>query len=395
MTRKQLIIRLIVVGALTLLGAWIARNTYWDEVKIPAPLKNEAAKNPFYGAQRLVEKLGATSMWDRLQRQVSPDAVIVVSSWHWDLAEGRRSRMEQWVESGGRLVLDRTLVGGQEEFERWSGISRKNPGQKSDKEEQEDEAAGLPPRAPRECRLLYETGADSSRDSASRSFELCAPEDRSHLVATRPAAWALHDDVGNQVLRVRVGKGSVTAINAVSFRFRQVLEGDNAALLVAAAQLRRGDEVHFLSEEEHPSMLTLMWLLGWPVVVLVLALIALALWRNSVRFGPPVAEPDLSRRSLAEQIRGTGQFVMRFGGGQALHAAAVRALNEAAKRRVAAYPRLSASERIEALARLTGIEAGTLGPAVHHEGPRRPHELRQAIALIESARRRILIERKD
>jgi hypothetical protein len=394
--RSQLITRLIIVGVLALLVTWVARNTYWDEATIPAPLKNEAAENPFYGAQRLVEKLGATSSWDRVQRQVSPAAVIVVSSWHWDLAEGRRSRMEQWVESGGRLVLDRTLVGGQEEFERWSGISRKNVDQKpdEDEEEQEDEEAGSPVKARGDCRTLYETtGSDSSR--VARSFELCAPDDLSQLVTTRPVAWALHDDVGKQVLRVRVGKGSVTAINAVPFRFRGVLQGDNAALLIAATQLRRGDEVHFLSEEEHPSLLTLMWLLGWPVVLLVLALIALALWRNSVRFGPPIAAPDLSRRSLAEQIRGTGQFVMRFGGGKALHAAAVRALNEAAKRRVGAYPRLSASERIEALARLTGIEAATLGPAIHHEGPRRPHELRQAVALIESARRRILIERKD
>jgi hypothetical protein len=378
-----------------LLVGWIASNTYWDDITVPAPLRNEAAKNPFYGAQRLIEKLGATSTWDRIQRQVSPDAVIVVSSWHWDLAAGRRTRMEQWVESGGRLVLDRTLVGGQEEFERWSGISRKLPGQKPDKAEEQDEEAGLPPRGRHDCRLLYEnTRADSRNDGQALSFELCAPEDRSHLVTTRPVAWALHDDVGNQLLRVRVGKGSVTAINAVPFRFRQILQADNAALLVAATQLRRGDEVHFLSEEEHPSILTLMWLLGWPVVLLVLALIAMALWRNSVRFGPRVAEPDLARRSLAEQIRGTGQFVLRFGGGRALHAAAVRALDEAAKRRVAAYPRLSASERIEALARLTGIAASTLGPAVHHEGPRRAHELRQAIALIEAARRRILIEQK-
>jgi len=155
-------------------------------------------------------------------------------------------------------------------------------------------------------------------------------------------------------------------------------------------QLRKKDEVHFLSEDEHPSMLALMWMLGWPVVLLVLALIALALWRNSVRFGPLVAQPEQARRSLAEQVRGTGLFVIRFGGGQALHAAAVRALNEAARRRIGAYSRLSASERIETIARLTGADAGALGPAVHHGGVRRANELRQSIALIESVRRRLL-----
>jgi hypothetical protein len=162
---------------------------------------------------------------------------------------------------------------------------------------------------------------------------------------------------------------------------------------VAALQLRKNDEVHFLSEDEHPSMLTLMWVLGWPVVLLALALIALALWRNSVRFGPLTAEPEKARRSLAEQIRGTGLFVIRFGGGKALHAAAVRALNEAAARRIGAYSRLSASERIEAVAKLTGADAAALGPAVHHGGARRAHELRQAVALIESVRRRLINEK--
>jgi hypothetical protein len=402
--RNVLAARLILLGLLGLLIYWVASNTYWDEIKIPSALRNEAATNPFYGAQRLVEKLGATSSWDRFQRQSSPEAVSVVSSWHWDLAEGRRSRMEQWVESGGRLVLDRTLVGGQEAFERWSGISRQQPRRadkqdddtrKDDEEEQEEEEddSALAMLMSRNCRFLHQTGRPGApADPNARSFEMCGPGDQSHLVTTRPVAWALHDEAGDQVVRVNVGKGSVTVINSEPFRFKQILEGDNAALLVAATQLRRGDEVHFLSEEEHPSILTLMWLLGWPVVLLALALIALALWRNSVRFGPLVAVPDPARRSLAEQIRGTGRFVLRFGGGKALHAAAVRALNEAARRRVAAYSRLSSSERVDALARLTGIDATALGPAIHHDGPRRQHDLRQAIALIESARRRLQIE---
>ncbi len=395
--RNRIIVRLLLVAIIVWLVAWIAGNTYWDEITVPTPPKKEAARNPFYAAQRFVENLGVTSTWDRFQVQVPTNAVIVVSSWHWDLAEGRRSRMEQWVEAGGRLVLDRTLSGGQEAFERWSGISRRpakgEADEEQDEESDEDTALELArTRKFRDCRVLHEAmRAPGSRGGAAQDFELCGQEDYSTLTTTRPIAWALHDDVGTQVLRVNVGKGSVTVINSMPFQFTQFLQGDHPALLLAAARLRRGDDVHFLSEEEHASLLTLMWLFGWPVVLLSLALIALALWRNGVRFGPLTAEPDRARRSLAEQIRGTGQFAMRFGGGKSLHAAAVRALNEAAQRRVGAYARLSANERVEAVARLTGIEATVLGPAIHHSGPRRSHELRQAIALIESARRRILI----
>jgi hypothetical protein len=399
--RSGLIIKLILLAALALLVTWIARNTYWDTTTIPSPLKNEAATNPFYGAQRLVEKLGAKSSSDHLLRDVPPDAVIVLSSWHWDLAEQRRERLERWVEAGGRLVLDRTLVGANDEFERWSGIARRTPpakakskGTADDDDEEEAGDSDAQSQLHRDCRYVHQAAPRrAANDVDDHSFELCAARDGTHLATTRPMAWALADDFGIQVLRVNVGEGSVTVVNGVPFHFRQLLQGQNAALLVAAMQLRKKDDVHFISEAEHPSILTLMWELGWPVVLLALALIALALWRNSVRFGPLVAVPDQARRSLAEQIRGTGLFVIRVGGGRALHAAAVRALNEAARRRIGAYSRLSASERIDEMARLTGADAATLGPAVNNAGPRRPNELRQAIALIESVRRRLLSEK--
>ena len=97
--------------------------------------------------------------------------------------------------------------------------------------------------------------------------------------------------------------------------------------------MRRGDDVHFLSEDTHPSLLALLWRYGAPVVMLTLTLVALVLWRGGVRFGPLAAAADAARRSLVEQIRGTGQFILRHGGGHSLHAASVRALDEAAKRR--------------------------------------------------------------
>lgn len=410
---KTKVVWAIVLAGIGLIVVWIANNTYWTEIEVPMPLKDEAARNPFYAAQRFVENLDATSVRDRIQVEVPDGAVVVLSSWHWDLVEGRRSRMEEWVERGGRLVLDRSLIGGEDRFREWSGISRRNPrleeaerrrqrielgedeeGDSDDAGNQEEEEAETPAVVKRtaECRDLSES-TPAAAGSAIKGLRLCRPSDGSYLTTTRKIAWALKDETGNQVLRVDIGKGSVTVINALPFRYRVFLDGDHARLLALATQLRHGDEVHFMSEEEHASILTLMWVYGWPVVLLSLAWIGFALWRNSVRFGPLVAATDTARRSIAEQIRGTGQFVIRFGGGKALHAAAVRALDEAACRRISAYRRMPAGERIEAVARLAGLEPSLLAPAVNLSGPRRLHELRQALALIETARRRILTEK--
>ncbi len=221
-------------------------------------------------------------------------------------------------------------------------------------------------------------------------FAVCRLAAHSALTTDRPIAWGVAGRDGIQALRVKIGRGSVTAINADPFGNLDLLEMDHARFLVAALQLRRGDHVIFVSEGDHTPLLALIWLHGAPVVVLFLLMLAALLWRGGVRFGPLGAATDSARRSIAEQIRGTGQFTIRLGGGKALHAAAVRALHEAAGRRIAHYPRLAHAERVAAIARATGIDHDTLAQAINHGGPQRPGELTQTIGTLESARRRIL-----
>jgi hypothetical protein len=159
---------------------------------------------------------------------------------------------------------------------------------------------------------------------------------------------------------------------------------------VAAARLRPGDEVHFLTEDDHPSLLALTWRYGAPAIVLAFAAIGLALWRNGARFGPLAEAPPAARRSLAEQIRGTGQFTLRYGDGESLHEAAVRALTEAATRRIPGYAHLSPGDRAEALARITSFDRSAISAAVLHAGLRTAGELRGTLAFLENARRETL-----
>jgi hypothetical protein len=198
------------------------------------------------------------------------------------------------------------------------------------------------------------------------------------------------DADGVQALRISIGQGSVTVVNGYPFTHGQLLKGTHASLFVAATQLHSGDHVHFFTDQDHASLLALTWRFGAPVVVLLLGALVLALWRAAPRFGPTMASPESARRSLAEQIRGTGQFLLRVGDGPALHAATVRALLAAATRRISAFSSLSSVERIKRLAHATGFPADALAAALNHTGARRGHELHSAIALLEAARREIL-----
>ncbi len=382
-----------IVIALGLFIAWIANNTYWDEISVPTFPRGEAASNPFYAAERLTQELGATSEWRRTLGELpQADAVMLLTHWNWDLIEDRRETIERWVESGGRLILDSTLAAGGDSLETWSGLRLDNQFeyQMNEETEEDDSTEAQTDAIPEPCRELELTVGESQLDRARETYYVCALQTLGFLSASRKVEWALEDEENPQVMRVQIGKGFLTLINGTPFGNRELLEADNAALFVDAARLRRGDHVVFVSEQKRTSLLQLIWLYGAPAVLLAIALVAVALWRNSTRFGPLEASPDPSRRSLAEQIRGTGQFALRVGGGRALHGAMVRALHEAARQRVANYEALSRDEQISAIARLASLDADALAETMNFSGRRRSHEFKNAIELLDSARLHVL-----
>ena len=381
MMRSRVTAALCVI-LLVLVGVYVANNTYWDEIAYPTPPKGEAISNPFYAAQRFAEKLGATTVRQRVLDVPSPQSVIVLSVWHWDLSPERQAQLRPWVESGGRLVVDRMLSGDLTDFETWSGISW---------DFDEDAADAFYEKADQDQAFDEERcqPVNESTEQPGPPYVLCGA-DFSFLTTERETPWALRDAIGDQAVRVPIGQGSVTVINAVPFTRQALFTGDHAAVFVAATQLKRGDHIVFITEDDHPSLLALLWIYGAPAVMLFLAVVALFLWRGSLRFGPTIGAPEPRRRSMAEQIRGSGYFAMQFGEGAPLHTAAVRALTEAATRRIPAYSRLSRPQKIAALTKATGMSGESVVLAMDGASKRRPKELPNTLALLESARRQLL-----
>jgi hypothetical protein len=386
--RRLPVAPLIVAAVVLLIAVWVAVNTEWGEITLPAPLRGEAARNPFYAAERLVAMLGATSERREALGDTSVSAVVVLSTWGWDIDAVRRDELESWVEAGGRLVVDGALVSGSDAFESWSGIAYVRDEELAAEDTFDAEELFEP------CEWLYEISYEvaDGRDEPTE-YHVCELDRSRWLESSKPLQWALGDDETLQVVRVAVGEGSVAVINAVPFVYREIFLGDHGPLLVAVTQLRVGDHVVFMSEEDVSSLPALVWRHGAPVVTVVLFLIALALWRGAMRFGPLLAPVERARRSLGEQILGTGRFVARVGGG-ALHAAAVRALHEAAVRHIGGYERLPPGQRTAAVARLAAVDAGALAAALDSSSKQRSLELRGTLALLESARRSIIVKKQ-
>ena len=377
----------LVAIALAAMTYWIAENTEWADVKVPMPPKAEALRNRFYAVQRLAEALGAKTEAHHVLEVPAPGAVLVLADWHWSLTAARREALERWVESGGRLVVLGALTGGDAQFAAWSGIVRLEKPPADDAKSTADRLRDDDP-----CkRYQEEVGGQPVAGSESKPRWLCEMNTDSNLVTARRAEWALRGAGKIQVIRTTVGRGHATVINASGpFSYRSLFDGDHGWLFVAATELRPGDVVHFLSEADHPTLLALLWRNGGPFVVLARGVVGLLLWRGGARFGPMAPPQESARRSLSEQIRGTGLFALRYGAGESLHTATVRALEDAAVRRIPGYLALSSGERADALARLTGFDRDALAAAVHHSGLRGTAGLRSTLAFLESARRQVL-----
>ncbi len=190
----------ILVVAVVLFVAWIARNTEWGEVNVPTPLRGDAATNPFYAAQQLVETLGATSERRESLGATSTDAVVVLSTWGWDINNARRAELERWVEAGGRLVVDAALITGSDAFERWSGIER----QREEPEDAADRDLFEAPEIVEPCQALEEISyePDGYREEAV-FYEGCNFDYTSWLVSSRGILWLLRSDGDIQAARVR------------------------------------------------------------------------------------------------------------------------------------------------------------------------------------------------
>ena len=197
--------------------------------------------------------------------------------------------------------------------------------------------------------------------------------------------------------------GIITLGHAAFFGFGAYAAGIFAAhltnepllgLVVATVlQAHRGAQMWFVSEGTRPEFMRWLWANAWVALVLGALALALALWRGGVRFGPLAPLAALGRRSMAEQISGTAQFLHRQGGA-ALHAAQLRALDAAATAHLRGYARMDRSSRAQALAHATGLDAAALGLALDRSIARRRIDLPPVLELLETARRLLVQSRR-
>lgn len=402
---RDVLLRVLMAAVVLGAGVWVASCTEWVEVEVPRPARGEAAKNPLYVTQQLVRRLGAeVATPSTLSALPPPRATLLLTSWYWDLFPERAQRLKAWVENGGHLVLYANNLD-HEQLKGWLPIKQLEPPRKrrstteeeddeSDNDDEEEDAAPDPLQRIRTamqppCHPVTEPeSVPASYADGDRRFKVCGYVASGwKLQSTSTPLWSLEGPDGPMMLRAARGQGQVTVILPWGLLDNdRVLKGDNGLIAVAALQARAGAQVWFVTEEARAPFLSWLWHGAWVAVLLGAAALLLALWRGARRFGPPLAHAPPGRRSMAEQISGTAQFLRR-NGPEALLAAQIRALEEAARGHVRQYDQLDRTQRAAAIAQHTGLNAAALGLALDKSLARKRVDLPATLELLETARR--------
>jgi hypothetical protein len=380
---------LVVFVLATIAGVWVALNTYWDDTLIPVPPQGEAASNPYYSVQHLAAALGIRSSFVVSLSAAPPSkGALLINGFQGNMTHTHVDDLAPWVESGGRLIITDDVVRGDPKFQTWSDIHLATHFDVDDKSKPQN----IPHDPEADCAPLVVERDGKATDTR---LTLCIPPREFGLVSKRKPAWSLANQYGLQVLRVNIGRGSVTIIPRYALISNKgLLKHDHAEIFIAASQLTRGDALYIVNVAQAETLLALLWRLTAPALVFFGVAILCIILRELPRFGPPIPAPAMVRRSLAEQIRANAAFAWRTRKLAALRASVRRALDETAKRRIASFSSLDVRKRVNAIAAWAGTDAKKLNSAMTEDAVAAPQVQRAAISLLEQTRR-ILNSRKD
>jgi hypothetical protein len=391
MTRERAI-NGFVLAVLIAIGVWIARNTYWEDVSVPVPPRGAAVDNPLYGLERLAAVLNVRTREVVSLPPLPPQGAVLLAGGGPPpvLTSERLPAIERWVEAGGRLAVPSEVMRANKDLQAWTSIApvplRAAP---------KDAGGTAANRQPRGNATAF-IGLAGCKDLAvaadgrptGATLKICGIWLGPGFTSLKSPAWSLGDLDALYSLRVPMGRGSVTVIaSAALYETQTVLKNDHAKIFFGATDLARGDELWIYRPAHAEPLLALLWRLAAPAILCCGLAIALWIWRNLPRFGPPAPAAVVARRSLAEQLRANASFSWRTRRLGALYTAARRGLEETARREIVAYERMPSAERIASIAARCGLSSDALRSAFAAAGDGTADAQLAAINALEQARR--------
>ncbi len=286
-----ILLALFIAGGLAL---WLSQNLVKRSVEVYTGYGEAARRNPFYLAERLLTRLGATvhsiRRLDEWPDPLDPADTLLVAIPTYALGADEAQRLLSWVAQGGHLI-----IGVQHPYEPGQGLDH----------------------------LLNALQVKSQRaeSPATDPVPVQLNEAMPPLQVRFRSSLRLNDAPWQTV---RWGRGQATLLTDIDlFANQRLVDHDHADFLWALFQQDSPGGVLWLQYRQlTPSLAQLLWQHAWmPLLGLLLTLLA-TLWRYSRRLGPLLIPRSGEQRRLAEHLQASSRFLWRQGAGPMLLQAA-------------------------------------------------------------------------
>lgn len=426
----------LLTGALLLVAAgwWTMENLEFEEVTFPGVPKGEAVRNNLFAVQRMAAKMGASAGYQfgfgGLPPAGTQDSVVVMPTQRRTMTARQREALLGWVSAGGHLVTVTYTLDGEGDrpdlllrevgvFQtltaagRAAAAVRKKAEDTADDGPDDEEARKaresekrreaeksmeklrrqfpMLPRNRGQCPEQVVEGAAVPRISGAATVMRVCFDNHYRVDSRRPKLWSVRSDQGTHALTVAHGAGRVTVLTDYDFmtnsRIGTADHADMAASLLGLYDARPVRQILFIPREDADNILILTWKYASPVVIAVLAWLLLALWRAGTRVGPLQPPQPAARRSLAEHVRASGEYLWRHGQSHRLWRATLELARERVERTLPAASFPNTQAHLAALAQRSGIDAGHLDDILHAAHPPAPEAFANTIATLNQLRK--------
>ena len=415
---------------------WLVENFEMKEIRYPSSLQGEAVRNNLLAAERLATAMGAHAASGfgvhRLPAGPPDRAVLVMPTSRRTLSPRQRDELLRWIDAGGHLIAVTYTLEDEEDApdpllsifgirQTLSAEGKKNMLPKVDSDDDNvDEAT----RAARKKRAQEERDrrnldriaitrniaaknktCPATRESGSQAPLFPVPDkplavcfDTWFRLESRDSPlWAVASKHGVHALSVAHGKGKVTVLTDYDFMLNDRIGNADHAVFVAtllgftghAAGRRDPTEFLFVPREDVPGILKLTWRYAWPVILSLAALLAFGLWRAAMRLGPLVPARSMARRSLAEHVHASGEFLWRHGAMNQLWRATLARTQRQIDRVLPAAGFASTNRQLEALAMRSGLDPKRIEEALDSKAPPPAEQFPTIIATLELLRKKL------
>ena len=355
--RRRVAITLAVVALVGGVAAWVYWGAEWVVREVDRGYGEDALRNRYLAAELFLEIRGVDaetvtglSLLDDLPDQ---NDLLILSSSRRTLSERRQRALEDWVHSGGHLMVVATELWDDEAeqsrdrlldalgirlYELWDETD-----EESLEEEGADEEATVEPEE-KIADVLDETEAEEDSEAPPPeevsfgdliSFTMepyeCSEDENEiatvgyadtghtlklelaremHLEAVDGLRFAIDSPEASQVVQAEIGDGLVTATTSLTpWQNTRIHCHDHAFLLWLLAS--DADKVWMLHDPDLPSFAAIVWG-AFPLSCLA-AMTLLVLWAASrtLRFGVPPARVEPERRELIEHLEAAAGFQWR------------------------------------------------------------------------------------